>query len=53
MHINVKGKGIIISKLIEVIPKILDRYEASKLIHFTWKNNLNRQIQHRKISHHK
>jgi len=53
MHINVKGKGIIISKLIEVLPKILDRYKASKLIHFTWKNNLNKQIQHRKISRHK
>lgn len=33
LPINVKGKGIMISKLIVVLPKILDRYKASKLIH--------------------
>jgi hypothetical protein len=51
MHINVKGKWIIISQLIEVLPKILDRYKASKLIHLMWKNNPNKQIQQRKISY--
>jgi hypothetical protein len=53
MHINVKGKGIIISQLVEVLPKILDRYKATKLIHLMWKNNLNKQIELRKISCHK
>jgi hypothetical protein len=40
---NVKEKQIIISKLIEVLPKILDRYKASKFIPLTWKNNLTTQ----------
>jgi hypothetical protein len=41
---NVKGKEIMSSKLIEVLPKILDRCKVSKLIPLTWKNNLIKQI---------
>ena len=29
LHINAKGKGIMISKLTEVLPKILDRKRVS------------------------
>jgi hypothetical protein len=41
---NVEGKEIMISKLIDVLPTILDRYNVSKLIHLMWKNNLIKQI---------
>jgi hypothetical protein len=41
---NVKGKEIMSSKLIEVLPKIPDRYKASKFIPLIWKNNLTKQI---------
>jgi hypothetical protein len=41
---NVNGKEIMISKLIEVLPKIPDRYKASKFIPLTWKNNITKQI---------
>lgn len=44
LHMNVKGKEIMISKLTEVLPKIPDRYNANKFIPLTWKNNLTKQI---------
>jgi hypothetical protein len=44
LHINVEGKEIMINKLIDVLPMILDRYKVSKLIPFMWKNNFIKQI---------
>jgi hypothetical protein len=44
LHLNVKGKEIMVSKLIEVLPKILYRYKASKFIPLTCKNTLTKQI---------
>jgi hypothetical protein len=39
-HTNVEEKEIMISKLIYVLPTILDGYKANKLIPCMWKNNL-------------
>ena len=44
LHMNEWGKEIMISKLIEVLPKISDRCKPSKSIPLTWKNNLTKQI---------
>jgi hypothetical protein len=44
LHTNVQGKEIMNSELIEVLPKISDRYKPSKSIPLTWKHNLTKQI---------
>jgi len=36
---NVEGKEVMISKLLDILPTILDGYKASKLIPLMWKNN--------------
>jgi hypothetical protein len=44
LHTNIEGKEIMINKLIDVLPTILDRYKVSKLVPFMWKNNFIKQI---------
>jgi len=44
LHMSVEGKEIMINKLINVLPTILDRYKVSKLIPLMWKNNFIKQI---------
>ena len=39
LHMNVEGKEVMIRKLLDLLPTILDRYKASKLIPLIWKNN--------------
>ena len=37
LHMNVEGKEVMISKLLDILPAIIDRYKASKLIPLMWK----------------
>jgi lysophospholipase L1-like esterase len=51
LHMNVKGKEIMTSKLMGVLPKMFDKRKVNKLIPWMWKNNSTSQIHYRKIRH--
>jgi lysophospholipase L1-like esterase len=44
LHINVKGKEIMSSRLMGVLPKIFDKCKVNKLIPLMWKSNNTSQI---------